>query len=77
MDQETLENGQTNEEYPVRCIRERELNKIFGCSDTTRKRLVKSPGFPKPFRLNRTFKVWNSNDIYAWLEQRQREYSAE
>jgi predicted DNA-binding transcriptional regulator AlpA len=68
---------QVSEKFPVRCLRERDLNEIFNCSNTLRKELVKSPDFPKPFRLNKTFKVWSSVDIYDWLEHRRKEYSVE
>jgi predicted DNA-binding transcriptional regulator AlpA len=53
-----------------RCLREKDLETIFGCSSSLRRQLIKSPDFPKAFTLNKTYKVWDSSEIYEWIERR-------
>lgn len=51
-----------------KCLRKSDLENILGVKRTTRQRITRLPGFPKPFKLGGTCEVWDSEEVYQWLE---------
>lgn len=67
-----------NEEIRVgdirRCLRKSDLENILGVKRTTRQRITRLPGFPKSFKLGGTCEVWDSEEVYQWLESQKAEH---
>lgn len=57
-----------------RCLRKSELENILGVKRTTRQRITRLPGFPKSFKLGGTCEVWDSEEVYQWLETQKAEH---
>lgn len=71
-----------NEEIKVggiirRCLRKSDLENILGVKRTTRQRITRLPGFPKSFKLGGTCEVWDSEEVYQWLESQKAEHGGD
>ena len=56
-----------------KCLRKSDLENILGVKRTTRQRITRLPGFPKSFKLGGTCEVWDSEEVYQWLESQKAE----
>ena len=57
-----------------KCLRKSDLENILGVKRTTRQRITRLPGFPKSFKLGGTCEVWDSEEVYQWLESQKAEH---
>ena len=57
-----------------KCLRKSDLENILGVKRTTRQRITRLPGFPKSFKLGGTCEVWDSEEVYQWLESQNAEH---
>jgi prophage regulatory protein len=55
---------------PRRALRRTELRKIIPLADTTIYEMERRGEFPKRFYLTSRCVVWDSEDVYAWLDAR-------
>jgi prophage regulatory protein len=55
---------------PRRALRRAELRKIVPLSNTTIYELEQREDFPRRFYLTPRCVVWDSDDVYAWLDAR-------
>ncbi len=59
-----------------KCLRKSDLENILGVKRTTRQRITRLPGFPKSFKLGGTCEVWDSEEVYQWLESQKAEHGS-
>ena len=57
-----------------KCLRKSDIEKILGVKRTTRVRITRLPDFPKSFKLWGTIEVWDSEEVYQWLEKQKAEH---
>jgi prophage regulatory protein len=55
---------------PRRALRRAELRKIIPLSNTTIYQMERRGEFPKRFYLTSRCVVWDSDEVYAWLDAR-------
>lgn len=60
--------------YKRHCLRKADLERLLGVKRTTRQRLTRLPDFPKSFKLGGTTEVWDSEEVYAWLDTQKQEH---
>lgn len=57
-----------------KCLRKADLEAILNVKRTTRQRITRLPGFPKSFKIGGTLEVWDSEEVYQWLETQKAEH---
>ncbi len=57
---------------PLRLLRWRQLREIIPWSRTTCWRAVRDNRFPSPVRLSKNAVAWRSDQVFEWVERRER-----